>query len=1021
MKFATAFLMLLFSTFWISATEIFLSSTGNDNNSGLTEEIPVKTLAKALELISSAEDNSAIKVLDFINISEEISDKNGITINSATKFTIEGKSKITAGFDGNNTTRILNIQGFSGTIALKNMTLRNGSSDEGGAVRILNTTGNITVESCLFSDNTSTSTGTLHLYRATATIRNCDFTQNKAKFGGGIYLGNEASVEIDSCKIINNDLSATNGSMGGGIYMKETKGVVITNSIIRDNKANGQGGGITILNTSADNDAVSILNTLIASNESTNNAGGGIFINNGTANSKINVSVINSTVYGNLSKTYGGAVFTQGIASGSALNLINCTIIENQTQGNGGHGAGLCFRDASQSIETHIYNCIIESNSAINGGNTIYSDLASNYNFSNGSIDDFVLRNSYVGAILASAANYKDETEYNNTIKYGNTQAAGLAKPATDYITSQNSVPLDFDSEALDKGNAKFLKDLSINTDQLGKIRQFKNDKCAVGAVEVPAELVITDPELLDYQHFFIYGQSLSVGQESFYPLSTENIEGNYMIGEQVWMNYGNKNVDQLNPLVATPAISIQRTCENPITGAVNHVRKKQEQESPEIINRFIATSSGTGARPIADLSKGSTAGLYERDFLPALKQGKKITVRRGSTISSPAIFWLQGENDYNATQMPKDEYKAALVKLKNDMQSDIMDTYEQESKPVFFTYQTGGSWTNGNKELKIGMAQLEASNQYDDIICVGPTYHLSFSYNNHLCSNGSRWFGEYMGKVYYKTQVLGEDFKPLQPKALYRDSQDPKKVIIKFHVPQLPLVFDESILEKQQNYGFSVYMNNSKQTISNVRIVDDCVEITCSNNLTGNLEVIYAEKNAVNGKGNLRDSDNYQAMFNYVDADAKDQSDNYIYPRIDGYESLRPMTPEPKDENGNIIYDKPYPLYNFCLAFNYPLAQGVAEYKVPYIDGNGSGIESIQGRELEIKCYNSQLQIYSEKTTSLNLCIYDLSGKAIFKDSVKPFNGLKQYDLSVLEQGIYVVKTISDNGTNSMKISVNR
>lgn len=1014
MKFVTTCFMLLCFVFHMSANDIYISSEGNDDNDGLSSAKAVKTLTKAMALISSAPENSVIKVMGVVNISGEVSNNDGILINGSIKFTVEGISKETSGFDGGNFTRIFNFQGFTGSATLKNLTFSNGASTEGGAIKILNSANaNVLIENCDFFNNTSSSTGTLHIYNSNVTINDSEFTNNSAKLGGGIYAASKATVTINSCLITDNDISTIGGSSGGGIYAKETNGIYITNSIIRNNKSNAQGGGLTILNTPNEDDIVSITNTLIAYNESTNNSGGGIFINDSGINNKIQIIIANSTIYSNMSKSYGGAIFYSGGQTGSTITLVNNTIVENKTQGNGGHGPGLNFRDCS-NITRKIYNCIIEDNFAPNS--SAYGDIASNFDYNTGIEDNFILRNSYVGQFTGSG--YTDQPSYNNTIKYGNKQSAGLAKPSADYITKQNSIPLDFDSDGLKKGSAQYLQALGINIDQLGVIRSFKNDICAVGAVETPAEFVITEPDPHDYQHFFIYGQSLSVGQESFYPISIENVEGNYMIGEQMWINLGNKNLDKLNPLVASRTISYNKTCENPLISAVNHIRIRQEQDFPQIENRFIATSCGTGAQPIETLSKGSERGLYENDFLAAVKQAKKITAKTGSTISSPAIFWMQGENNYNkeGQKLSKEEYKKALVKLKNDMQTDIAEIYQQQDKPIFFTYQTGGGWTNGDRALHIGMAQLEASNQYDDIICVGPTYHLSYS-NNHLCSNGSRWYGEYMAKVYYKTQVLGEKFKPLQPKVLCRDLQDSKKVIIQFHVPEPPLVFDTSILEKRHNYGFSVYMDNSKQTITDVQIVGDCVEITCANDLIGNLDVLYGEKNTINGTGNLRDSDSYQALSNYMDADAKDGSGNYIYPRIEDYESLRPITPEPKDEDGNIIYNKPYPLYNFGVAFTYPLLQGVNEYKVPYINDDGSGIADadMENNSIRITQTGKKIQISASGAHSINISIYSISGHKT--RSFRQTQLTKEYDLSVLPSGIYVVKVSDSKKSKVVKV----
>jgi hypothetical protein len=919
----------------LSAKEIYLSSNGDDAKNGLSSENAVATLTKALSLIPDNETGNIINVSGFIDISKETSNSAGISFNREIHCSIEGSENTASGFDGNQTTGIFTFQNVPADVTFKNLTFQNGKSNEGGAVKIINS----------------------------------------------------GSFIFDHC-------------------------------IFKNNQAEGNGGAITIKSSALSGNAVVIRNSLIAYNESTGGAGGGIFIHNGTVNNTIQVSLINSTVYGNLSKTYGGAVFVSGNVAGSSFSLINCTLTENHTQGNGGHGAGLNFRDAAQGMIRYFYNSIIEDNTALNGGNLVYSDLASNQNPNEGT-EDLIVRNTYIGALLASAGTYKDQPEYNNTIKYGNTQAAGLANPSADYIASQNSVPLEFESEALKKGDALYLQALNINTDQLGNLRAFQDKRCAAGAVEVPAELVITNPDPHAYQHFIIYGQSLSVGQESFYPISVENVAGNYMIGDQMWINLGNSNLNELKPLVASRTISYNKTCENPLIAAVNHIRKKQEQDFPAIENRFIATSCGTGAQPIENLSKGSERGLYEKDFLTAIKQGKKLTAKTGSTITAPAIFWMQGENDYNSTKLPKEEYKDALVLLKNDMQADIMETYRQNDKPVFFTYQTGGVWTNGNRELLIGMAQLEVSNQYDDIICVGPTYQLSFS-NNHLCSNGSRWYGEYMAKVYYKTQVLGEKFKPLQPKALYRDAQNPKKVIVQYHVPEPPLVFDTFILEKYQNYGFSLYMDNGKQTITDVQIAGDCVEITCANNLTGNLEVIYGEKNTLNGHGNLRDSDAYQAQSNYVDADAKDTNGDYIYPRIDEYESLRPITREPMDAAGNIIYNQAYPLYNFSVAFYYAIPEGETRFEVPALKEIPTGVKERKAtNSINILQLGKFLQIHTTDDGLVQVSILDLSGKTVKRWDKEKVLAQTNWtcDLSAFNRGIYIVKAQTPKAIEVKKI----
>ena len=58
-------------------------------------------------------------------------------------------------------------------------------------------------------------------------------------------------------------------------------------------------------------------------------------------------------------------------------------------------------------------------------------------------------------------------------------------------------------------------------------------------------------------------------------------------------------------------------------------------------------------------------------------------------------------------------------------MQQDVMNSYAQNEKPLFITYQTGAQYTRG-KTLEIGMAQLETANENEDMICAGPVYPMT-------------------------------------------------------------------------------------------------------------------------------------------------------------------------------------------------------------------------------------------------------------------------------------------------------
>ncbi|MHB9056799.1 MAG: GH32 C-terminal domain-containing protein, partial [Paludibacteraceae bacterium] len=526
-----------------------------------------------------------------------------------------------------------------------------------------------------------------------------------------------------------------------------------------------------------------------------------------------------------------------------------------------------------------------------------------------------------------------------------------------------------------------------------------------------PKSNVEPKAENKNYTHLIMYGQSLSTGHEAGTSLSTENIPGNYMLGNQVWFNYKNYDLIEINPLKGHPSFEMpDDIIEPPLMGAVNHIQLKGLEKS------IIATSAGNSGKSIEDLSKESQVfNLYDV-YTQALKSAVKAAERVKSTVYCPAIFWMQGEWNYTtegsgltAGTLPtatKDGYKTLLIQLKNNMQADAMRIYNQTEKPVFYTYQTGAQYTRG-RTVSIGMAQLEASTEYDDIVCTGPVYPMT-DYGGHLDANGYRWYGEMLGKVYYKHKILGEDFKPLQPGKIFRDANNPKRILIQFYVPVPPLVLDEKILPKEVNYGFDIYMKRIRQTIQSVKIVNnDCVEIICADPLTDEIEVIYAAENT-RGHGNLRDNDDYKAVFNYVDLDEKDASGNYIYPRNNN-RSLRPSY-EPKDENGNVIYGKPYPLYNFSVAFNYRVPAGENELdilqKVDNLKANHSNINIVQT--------GKKLRIITLSPVALDVRVFDTLGNLI-KDFGKKHED--EYSLSFLNKGIYIVSVQTSKGSENKKI----
>jgi hypothetical protein len=346
-------------------------------------------------------------------------------------------------------------------------------------------------------------------------------------------------------------------------------------------------------------------------------------------------------------------------------------------------------------------------------------------------------------------------------------------------------------------------------------------------------------------------------------------------------------------------------------------------------------------------------------------------------------------------------------------MQNDIVAKYKQTDKPLFITYQVGGQYSRG-KEITIGMAQVEASNENQDIVCAGPIYPVT-DRGGHLDPNGYRWYGEILGKVYYRTKILGEHFKPLQPMEITR-TDNSKVLKIKFYVPKLPLVLDELLIKKIKDYGFEVYDNNVKKTIQSVTIADDCVLITSTTDLAGPLEVIYAGTNNY-GDGNLRDSDDEPAYYNYIDLDKKNKDGTYVFERDVTETTLRPSY-EPKDAVG-VIYDKPYPLYNFSVAFYYRLEKDSFSYKIPNIYNQQTGIKYSSDNSNLFYQSGSSLILENPESQKYKIEVFDSVGHLV--NIVEEHDGLNKttYRLDAFSRGIYVAKLTINHKIKSLKISI--
>jgi hypothetical protein len=258
----------------------------------------------------------------------------------------------------------------------------NQARDYGGAVSCL--LSDLTMTNCIFENNktTATATSTKHYPEGQGgglqidggrgdngklVIRNCKFTNNRARVGGGgigIFLYNNNSLVVDQCELNQNQITETKDSaLGGGIsygsgsrsnkadgYLtnKNTAKAVFSNCTWYANVSSRQSGGIFVGRASTN--AVQINNCTFANNESKNGVGGAIENMNG------NLEIKNCTFANNISTGTGAAI--RNNSSSAKVSISNTIFSNNKGANNINHygGPSGTFVDKGNNLHFHATN-----------------------------------------------------------------------------------------------------------------------------------------------------------------------------------------------------------------------------------------------------------------------------------------------------------------------------------------------------------------------------------------------------------------------------------------------------------------------------------------------------------------------------------------------------------------------------------------------------------------------------------------------------------------------------------------
>ena len=221
----------------------------------------------------------------------------------STETILQAGSTMLSGID-----RFFHILGDA-NVTLERLTIRYGNTSENGGGILNASTGRLTIDSCLITNNIASHGAGVVNQTGKVDFHNSTLLSNHAgNQGGGIFITGFGVATFSRSTISDNSA----GTSGGGIF-NEDGDLTIIDSTLNNNLANTMGGGLL-------NGWQAVITNSTISGNTANTLGGGIFNVN-------QVSLTNATLTLNVAGTGGGGIYVAGQA-----NLMN-TIVRDNTGG----------------------------------------------------------------------------------------------------------------------------------------------------------------------------------------------------------------------------------------------------------------------------------------------------------------------------------------------------------------------------------------------------------------------------------------------------------------------------------------------------------------------------------------------------------------------------------------------------------------------------------------------------------------------------------------------------------------
>ncbi|MCD7762320.1 MAG: Cna B-type domain-containing protein, partial [Lachnospiraceae bacterium] len=417
-----------------AGTAVYIDGvSGDDDNEGTSADKPVKTFAKAKEVLGQltklATDNGT-------ELPKSIYVLNTITVDSDETWDLSDYPdvKIVRDISGSFADTMIKVAGASASLILTGVRIdglgNKGLASSNSLVTVENSA-TLTINSgtqITGGISTADNGGAVYVSSAAVIMNGGSISGNSAEYGGGVFLTGKSEFTFNGGSITDNSA----GDEGGGVYIDGESEFIICGGSVDANASGTYGGGIllnagtlTITDGSVSENAgtygagvycyagkLDLQGGTIASNTGSS-SGGGVYLAGSTTFTMTGGSISDNTsgssgggvyhisstefimsggsITGNTSGSSGGGVY---ISSGRKMTINGDASVDTNTTTSGG-GGGIYLNSASSSKAVlTMENGSISNNESSGSGGGVYLYNYASFEMKNGVIENNTAKNS---------------------------------------------------------------------------------------------------------------------------------------------------------------------------------------------------------------------------------------------------------------------------------------------------------------------------------------------------------------------------------------------------------------------------------------------------------------------------------------------------------------------------------------------------------------------------------------------------------------------------------------------------